>query len=185
MDDDIYQMAISHAKDNPFKRYLEYLKEMESLSTEEEVLYQGLGREFINLIETTNMSKVYKMPILMAFYHYGNVRMSVTEEELLESWKEFFCTGTNWKDLETDITYERFLNISNQEHIKKILQMPVHFLQKSGKGFFVKRDGYALAFSEELRDVICQPGFAEQMKDVIEYRTMDYYRRRYREKADE
>jgi superfamily II DNA or RNA helicase/HKD family nuclease len=183
MDDDIYQMAISHSKDNPFKRYLEYLKEMESLSAEEELLYQGIGREFINLIETTNMSKVYKMPVLMAFYHHGNVRMRVTEKELLESWKEFFCTGTNWKDLETNITYERFLNISDQEHIKKILQMPVHFLQESGKGFFVKKDGSALALREELRDVICQPGFAEQMKDVIEYRVMDYYRRRYREKS--
>jgi superfamily II DNA or RNA helicase/HKD family nuclease len=182
MDDDIYQMAISHSKDNPFKRYLEYLKEMESLNAEEEALYQGLGREFINLIETTNMSKVYKMPVLMAFYNHGNVRMSVTEEELLESWKEFFCTGTNWKDLETDITYERFLNISDQEHVKKILQMPVHFLQESGKGFFVKRDGSALALREELSNVICQPGFAEQMKDVIEYRAMDYYQRRYREK---
>lgn len=184
MDDDIYQMAISHSKDNPFKRYLEYLQEMESLSAEEEALYQGPGREFINLIETTNMSKVYKMPVLMAFYNHGDVRMSVTEKELLESWKEFFCTGVNWKDLETGITYERFLNISDQEHIKKILQMPVHFLQESGKGFFVKKDGSALALRKELGNVICQSGFAEQMKDVIEYRTMDYYRRRYREKAD-
>lgn len=129
MDDDVYQMAISHSKDNPFKGCLKYLKEMEALNAEEELLFQGLGREFINLIETTNMSKVYKMPVLMAFYNHGKVRTSVSEEELLDSWKEFFCTGTNWKDLETDITYERFMNISDQEHIKKILQMPVHFLQ--------------------------------------------------------
>lgn len=183
MDDDVYQMAISHSKDNPFKRYLEYLKEMDALTEEEERLFQGIGREFINLIETTNMSKVYKMPVLMAFYNHGNVRMSVTEEELLETWKKFFCTGTNWKDLETNITFERFLNISDQEHIKKILQMPVHFLQESGKGFFVKENGLALALREELRDVICRTVFAEQMRDVIEYRTMDYYQRRYREKT--
>lgn len=184
MDDDVYQTAISHSKDNPFKRYLEYLEEMEALSAEEESLLQGPGREFINLMETTNMSKVYKMPVLMAFYNHGNVRMSVSGEELLESWKEFFCTGTNWKDLEADITYERFLSISDQEHIKKILQMPVHFLQESGKGFFVKREGSALALREELRAVIGNPILAEQMKDVIEYRVMDYYQRRYREKAE-
>lgn len=185
MDDDIYQMALSHSKDNPFKRYLEYLKDLDELTSEEEILYQGIGREFIHLIETTNMSKVYKMPVLMAFYNHGNVRMSVSEEELLESWKEFFCTGTNWKDLETDITYERFQSISDQEHIKKILQMPVHFLQESGKGFFVKREGSALAIREEMQEVIENPILAEQMKDVIEYRAMDYYQRRYREKAEE
>lgn len=185
IDDDVYQMAITHSKDNPFKRYLEYLKELNELTAEEELVYQGIGREFINLIENTNMSKVYKMPVLMAFYNHGNICMTVTEEQLLTSWKEFFSIGTNWKDLEAGITYEKYQAISDKEHMKKILQMPVHFLQESGKGFFVKQDGAALALREDLHDVISSSAFAEQMKDVIEYRAMDYYQRRYREKAAE
>ena len=182
MDDDIYRVAITHSKDNPFKRYLDFRKELGELTEEENLLYSGIGREFINLIENTNMSKVYKMPVLMAFYNHGNVRSQVSEEELLDSWKEFFSTGTNWKDLDTGITYEKYCSISDKEHIKKILQMPVHFLQESGKGFFVKKEGTALALKEDLTDVILQPAFGEQMKDVIEYRAMDYYRRRYEEK---
>lgn len=182
MDDDIYRVAITHSKDNPFKRYLDFRKELGELTEEENLLYGGIGREFINLIENTNMSKVYKMPVLMAFYNHGNVRSQVSEEELLDSWKEFFSTGTNWKDLDTGITYEKYCSISDKEHIKKILQMPVHFLQESGKGFFVKKEGTALALKEDLADVILQPAFGEQMKDVIEYRAMDYYRRRYEEK---
>lgn len=183
MDDDVYQMAITHSKDNPFKKYLEFLKELNELTIDEELLYQGIGREFINLIENTNMSKVYKMPVLMAFYNHGNVCMTVSENQLLASWKAFFSTGTNWKDLDTGITYEKYQAISDKDHVKKIIQMPVHFLQESGKGFFVKQDGSALALREDLHDVISMPAFAEQMKDVIEYRTMDYYQRRYREKG--
>lgn len=57
-----------------------------------------LAENLLNYIETTNMSKVYKMPVLMAFYNQGMIRKSVTEEQLLISWKEFFDTGTNWKD---------------------------------------------------------------------------------------
>ena len=182
MDDDIYRVAITHSKDNPFKRYLDFRKELGELSEGENILYSGIGREFINLIENTNMSKVYKMPVLMAFYNHGNIRSQVSEEELLDSWKEFFSTGTNWKDLDRGITYEKYCSISDKEHIKKILQMPVHFLQESGKGFFVKKEGTALALKEDLTDVILQPAFGEQMKDVIEYRAMDYYRRRYEEK---
>ena len=182
MDDDIYRVAITHSKDNPFKRYLDFRKELGELTEEENLLYSGIGREFINLIENTNMSKVYKMPVLMAFYNHGNVRSQVSEEELLDSWKEFFSIGTNWKDLDRGITYEKYCSISDKEHIKKILQMPVHFLQESGKGFFVKKEGTALALKEDLTDVILQPAFGEQMKDVIEYRAMDYYRRRYEEK---
>ena len=181
MDDEVYQLAITHSKDNPFRRYLEYLNGLDELTMDEKVLCQGIGREFINLIENTNMSKVYKMPVLMAFYNHGAVLMEVSEAQLLASWKEFFSTGINWRDLEADITYEKYCGISDKEHLKKILQMPVHFLQESGKGFFVKKEGSALALREDLRDVISLPVFAEQMRDVMEYRAMDYYRRRYRD----
>ena len=182
MDDDVYQMAMTHSADNPFKRYLDFLKDLDELTADEADLCGGIGREFISLIENTNMTKVYKMPVLMAFYNHGNVRMEVTEAELLASWKEFFNTSTNWKDMDKATTYQDFLAISNKEHVKKIMQMPVNFLLKSGQGFFVEKDGAALALREDLRDVIGKPAFAEQMQDAIEYRAMDYYQRRYRER---
>ena len=181
MDDDVYQLAMQHSKENPFKRYLDYKKELDELSEDELAFLQDIhGRDFIHLIETTNMTKVYKMPVLMAFYNHGDIRMEVTEKQLLASWKEFFSTGTNWKDLDKDMTYEKYMAISDKEHINKILKMPVHFLQLSGSGFFVRRDGCALALSEKLQDVIDNPVFVDQMRDVIRYRTMDYYQRRYR-----
>ena len=181
MDDDVYQLAMQHSKENPFKRYLDYKKELDELSEDELAFLRDInGREFIHLIETTNMTKVYKMPVLMAFYNHGDIRMEVTEQQLLASWKEFFSTGTNWKDLDKDMTYEKYKAISDKEHINKILKMPVNYLQLSGDGFFVKRDGCALALSEKLQDVINNPVFVDQMRDVIRYRTMDYYQRRYR-----
>ena len=185
MDDDVYQLAMQHSKENLFKRYLDYKKELDELSEDESAFLQDInGREFIHLIETTNMTKVYKMPVLMAFYNHGDIRMEVTEQQLLVSWKEFFSTGTNWKDLDKDMTYEKYMAISDKEHINKILKMPVNYLQLSGDGFFVKRDGCALALSEKLQDVIDNPVFVDQMRDVIRYRTMDYYQRRYREIKD-
>jgi len=57
--------------------------------------------------------------------------------------------------------------------------MPVNFLLKSGEGYFVKKNGVALALRDELSTAIRNSTFAEQLKDVIEYRAMDYYRRRY------
>ena len=58
--------------------------------------------------------------------------------------------------------------------------MPVHFLMQSGKGFFVQKEGAALALREELSEVAENPVFAEEVRDVIEYRAMYYYQRRYR-----
>ena len=83
--------------------------------------------------------------------------------------------------MDKNITYKDYMDISDKVHLKKILQMPVHFLLESGKGFFVECDAAVLGLREELRSVINHPVFVEQMKDVIDYRTMDYYQRRYRE----
>ena len=184
MDDNIYEAAITHSKDNPFKRYLEFLNDLGELSQIEEEFYKEIGREFISLIENTNMSKVYKMPVFMAFYNNSNVLMEVTEKQLLSSWKKFFSTGTNWKDLDKNMTLQKYKDISDKEHLRKILAMPVHFLLESGKGFFIKDDDVILGLREELRPLIDNPVMIQQMKDVIDYRTMDYYKRRYREKQN-
>lgn len=42
-----------------------------------------------------------------------------------------------------------------------------------------------MAIRDELADVIKINSFKAQMKDIIEYRTMEYYRRRYVEKCGE
>ena len=185
MDDNIYETAIRHFKDNPFKKYLEFLNDIGELNQIEEEFYKGIGREFISLLENTNMSKVYKMPVLMAFYNNSNVLMEVSEKQLLSSWKEFFSTGTNWKDLDKNMTLQKYKDISDKDHLKKILAMPVHFLLESGKGFFVRNDEMVLGLREELRPLIDNPVMTQQMKDVIDYRTMDYYQRRYRERQNE
>ena len=184
MDDNIYETAITHSKDNPFKRYLEFLNDLGELSQIEVEFYKGIGREFISLLENTNMSKVYKMPVLMAFYNNSDVLMEVSEKQLLSSWKEFFSTGTNWKDLDKNMTLQKYKDISDKDHLKKILAMPVHFLLESGKGFFIKNDDVALGLREELRPLIDNPVMIRQMKDVIDYRTMYYYQRRYRERQN-
>lgn len=57
--------------------------------------------------------------------------------------------------------------------------MPIKFLKASGKGFFIDKEGCALAIRDELADVIKLDAFKAHMKDIIEYRTMEYYRRRY------
>lgn len=182
MDDDIYQFTISHPKDNVFKDYLGFLRETGEINEAENFLVDGIAKEFLNVLETTNMTKVYKMPVLMAFYNNGNMRLDVTDAQLLDAWKAFFDQNGNWKDLDKNMSYEKYKSISDKAHLKKILTMPVHFLQESGKGFFVQRDGFAISLKSELERYIGNPTFVEQVKDIVEYRAMDYYQRRYRGK---
>lgn len=183
MEDDIYQYCMKNARENPFRRYMDFLYELHELSADEEVVYDSIGREFLSLIETTDMQKVYKMPILYSFYNHGDVRLAVTDDEVLESWKEFFNTGTNWKDLVTDMSYSEYKKMTDRQHLSKAKSMPIKFLKASGKGFFIDRDGYALAIREELAGIAENEAFRQQMKDILEYRAMEYYRRRYTDKV--
>jgi hypothetical protein len=180
MDDDVYAIATKTARNNLFKNYLEYLDNLGELTDDEKNVYGSIGREFLNLIENTNMSKVYKMPVLMAFYNQGDVQMEVSEEQLLTSWKSFFDSGTNWKDIPNVTSYAGYKQISDKEHIKKIKEMPVHFLLESGKGLFCKKEGCVLALRDELAVINANKAFACHMKDIIDYRAMDYYRKRYK-----
>lgn len=179
MDEDVYQKAVAHAKDNPFKNYLGFLKEHNELNEGEMALCNGIGYEFIKLIENTNMTKVYKMPVLQAIYNDSDIRMEVTNEEIVDCWKAFFDANENWRDFDSDMTYEKYRNITDKAHLKKIMQMPVNFLIKSGDGFFCEKEGYVIALNDGLKDVVKTEAFAEQMRDVVEYRVLDYYQRRY------
>lgn len=179
MDDDIYQYCMKHAKENPFRRYIDFLNEIKLLLEEEKILYSGIGREFLSLIETTDMQKVYKMPILYSFYNDGNIRLAVKDEDVLSAWKKFFDHGTNWKDFAEDISYADYKAMTDKQHLSKAKTMPIKFLKASGKGFFIEKDGYALSIREDMKTIIENAAFKKHMKDILEYRTMEYYRRRY------
>lgn len=182
MDDDVYRYCITHAKENPFRHYLEFLEKLHELSETEETLCSGLGKDFLTLIETTDMQKVYKMPILYSFFNHGNVRLAVKDDEVLAAWKDFFNTGKNWKDFAADITYDEYKSITDKQHLRKAKSMPIKYLKASGKGFFVEKDGFALAIRDDLKDIVKNDAFIKHMHDILEYRTMEYYRRRYLEK---
>ncbi len=179
MEDDIYRLCIKNVKENPFRRYLDFLHGLGELSETEGEVYNSIGREFLVLLETTDMQKVYKMPVLSCFYHDGDVRMAVTDDEVLESWKKFFGTGMNWKDFGVDISYTEYKKITDRQHLSNAKRNPIRFLKTSGKGFFVEKEGYALVLKEELRAVIGKEAFGMHMGDIIGYRTVEYYRRRY------
>ena len=61
------------------------------------------------------MTKVYKMPVLMAFYNNGNMRLDVTDAQLLDAWKTFFDQNGNWKDLDKNMSYEKYKSISDKD----------------------------------------------------------------------
>lgn len=73
--------------------------------------------------------------------------------------------------------------MTDKQHLGKAKSMPIKFLKVSGKGYFVEKEGYAIAIRDDLEEIIENEAFKNHMKDILEYRTMEYYRRRYEGKV--
>ena len=130
MDDDVYQNIRSKSSMDPFSNYLEYIKENDELSHDEEILYNSRGREFINMIETTSMSKTYKMPVLLAFYNDGDIKMEISEDDIYKSFYDFYRKGSNKVDMLKDKSTRDFMNWDKKKYISLAKNNPIKFLLK-------------------------------------------------------
>lgn len=62
-----------------------------------------------------------------------------------------------------------------------IFKNPVKFFRQSDADFFTSTPSAPLALTSRLTPFLENKTFVQHFKDIIEYRTMDYYSRRYKE----
>lgn len=186
MDREVYKMCLSNSKINPFNDYLAFLNGQQCLTSDESRIYSSAGRDLVAWVEKTNMTKVYKMPVLMSLLHDGEVKAAVKMNDVLKSWKSFFAANRNWRDLQSIGSYQEFLQLSDNWHIKKILEMPIKYLQNSQATGIIKLVGGSedilLEFEDRIKTILALPGLYEQLYDVLTYRVQYYYWQRYESK---
>lgn len=170
---DIYS-AIKKSKPslNPFNNYLAFLKEINEISN------ASIGNDYINMIEKTGMSKSYKIPIFLAFYNKGNIKMHITEEDVYEAFYNFYHLGTNKADMLRHKSTMNFEKWTKKDYIKLAKENPIKFLLKTEGEFFAKRDGYLLSLADKMEKVINNEFFIINMEDAIKLREKKYYSER-------
>lgn len=181
MDEEIYNLCLSNAKENPFRDYLEYLASNECLTAEERSIHDSVAGDFLIELERTSMTRSYKMPVLYSFIDGNTIRQSITEDILLTKWKKFFERNKNWKDLPKVESYQDYLKITDKAHSDNIKKNPVNFLKQSAPDFFVSTDTSLIALSDNLTPFLTNPTFINHFKDIIDYRTIHYYSKKYRD----
>lgn len=136
MDETIYLNIKSKAKINPFKNYLNFLKNQNDLSDEEIAWLDTPAANFINMIEKTPMSKTYKLPTILAFIKNGRLELKINDDDLYESFKDFYSHGSNAVDLLRDKNSQTFKEWGKAEYVKLARKNPVHFLCQSESEIF-------------------------------------------------
>ena len=181
MDENIITAMKRTSKLNLFRDYLSFLSDNDELNIEEKEFISTPAHDFLKTIEQTSMTKSYKMPILKAFYNDGDIKMAITDDDVYKSMKEFYEYKSNGVDMLKDNSSKDYQNWGKKKYLSLAKRNPIKFLNKTSGEFFIKKEGYALALSDDLKDYIHLESFIEHFKDIIEYRTISYYKSRYEE----
>ena len=131
------------------------------------------------MIETTSMIKTYKMPVLLAFYNNGDIKMDIDEEDVYKSFYEFYHQGSNKVDMLKDKSTKDFMEWDSKKYIRLAKSNPVKYLLQTHSDFFKENEGYVLSLTDDLREFINKEEFKKHMKDAIDIRVQSYYRNRF------
>ncbi|MBP1888660.1 superfamily II DNA or RNA helicase [Clostridium moniliforme] len=184
MDGEIYGEVRKKGKKSPFRNYLAFLDSIDELNIYEKALKGTIAEEFINYIESTNMSKTYKMPILLAFYNNGNMKLSISEDDIYKSMKEFYSKPSNKQDIIGKNNKDFLEKWEKKDYIKKAKEMPLKFLLNSGSKFF-SFEGKDFTITKELEEFLSNDIFKENVIDSINMRVIEYYKNRGINNANE
>lgn len=182
IDDNIYNNIRTKRKLNIFNDYLGFLNKLEELNEEENKFIETKAHDFIVKIETTAMTKTYKMPLLLAFYNNGDFKLKVSEEEIYLSFKEFYKKPSNAVDLIRDKNGENYKEWGREEYLK-VAKNPRNAFINTAKEFFIDK-GETYEITDELEDYVNNKYFISHFKDVIDYKTSKFYKERL-EKREE
>lgn len=178
IDNDFYlEIRKKDRKSNLLKDYLTYLKEINEISYEEKKFLNTVAYDFINYIETTEMSKTYKMPILLAFYNKGDFKLRINEDDIYKSMKEFYENPSNGQDLLASKSTKDYKNWDKSKYIKKAKEMPLKALMNTGSEFF-KMDEDEFVLTDKLKDFINNESFKKNVLDAINMRVIEFYKNR-------
>lgn len=122
------------------------------------------------------------MPIFKAFYNNGNIKTEITDDDVYNSMHEFYNNSSNGVDMLKDKSTKNYKAWGKKEYVSLAKRNPIKFLNQSAGEFFIKKDGCALALSDDLKYFIKLESFIEHFRDIIEYRTLYYYKTRFEAK---
>ena len=180
LDEEKYRIIKSNSKLNPFKDYLLYIKDWEQEFIEDD-FFATNEYKFINFIENTSMSQLYKLPVLLSFIDNDKILNTVNKDRLIKTFKEFYKNNRNRLDLtrnkhtvNTDsFTDEKWWRIIRDNPIKFLCYTNSDIFEFDGKQLRIKLD-FNWCNKTNNNNQNRTTWFINQIKDAIAFRRSDF-----------
>ena len=178
------RVDIYEGSDIPMREYLRegWLRFLESVDelTPEEADWLGTPAEsFLRLVERTSLTKAYKLPTIAAFLTGNSISPHARLDDIAASMQAFY-TGNrlHQKDL-NDASNRDWQQWSRADFARLARRNPVNFLAK-GKFFSYDEINRVMHIDEQVHPYL-GPELASHVRDILDYRRIDYFRRRFKD----
>jgi hypothetical protein len=170
--------------DLPFREYLKegwlgFLQSVGALTAEETGWFQTPAWEFIREIERTPFTKAYKLPTIGALLANGTILPQVSLATIAQNFYQFYHDHPlHHKDL-CDKTNRDWRTWDLARFGKLAKENPIRFLAK-GKFFYYDEINKNFGIDPSVAPYL-EPALAAHISDILEYRRLDFFKKRYRE----
>ncbi|OFV72061.1 hypothetical protein [Acetobacterium wieringae] len=125
LDETLYRQICSKKELNVFRDYLGFLEAIGQSTPAEKELLGSFGHQFLINIENTAMAKTYKMPVLLAFYNDGDIKLAVDSDDLYRSFKAFYEKDSNRIDLLRNKATAGAMDWGKREYVSLARRNPI------------------------------------------------------------
>ncbi len=120
---------------------------------------------------------MYKLPIFLVFYNHGQMKLHINEDDIYQSFQEFYANASNAVDLLRDKGNRDYKNWGQKEFIDLARRNSMHFLQQTSPNFF-REEEQGFALNPALKEYLHNSAFVRYFKDIIDYRGRRFFKER-------
>lgn len=151
-----------------------YIKEYTHNNLDQEAI------DFINTIKKTRTDKSYKIPLLWAFYNNGHIKLKIDEDDIYNSFKEFYSKEENAKDLQNQKSTQGYENWGKKQWFKFVEDRPMKYLSEGTKEYFYK-SGDLFCITDKIQPYIENESFINKFNQAIKSLELKYFSINYKE----
>lgn len=182
------RVDVYEGSDVPMREYLRegwlrFLASVDELSSEEAAWLGTPAESFLKAVEHTQFTKAYKLPTIGTFLAGGSISPHVRLDDIARSMQTFYAhSPLHQKDL-TDASNKDWRQWSLDDFARLARKNPVNYLTR-GKFFNYDEINRVMRIDEQVNPYL-GPELASHVGDILEYRRIDYFRRRFITRGEE
>jgi superfamily II DNA or RNA helicase/HKD family nuclease len=180
------RVDIFEGSDIPIREFLKhgwlrFVQDVNDLDEEESRWIDGPAEAFLREVEKTAMTRAYKIPTIGALLTDGTILKQISLSSIGEQFMSFYKDHPlHQKDLR-DQNNQAWRTWTTKEFTKLAKQNPVHFLSRS-KLFNYDEINKIFYLSDDLVPYLNNE-LAAHVRDILEYRRLNYFRKRFKEES--